>query len=126
MTASVQDLTSETIDNFLDDNEISVICFGADWCQPCQTFKPIYEEIAQQQTDVAFSRIDVESQHELAEEFGIRSVPTLMIFRDNVALCRESGEFSKAAFIDLLEQAKKLDMAAVQQDIAQQVEGDSA
>lgn len=113
----IQQVTADTIDSFLDDNDISVLCFGADWCQPCHSFQPIFDEVSQAQTDVVFGRVDVEAEHEVAEEFGIRSVPTIMIFRDNVALCRESGEFSKAVFSDLLDQAKALDMEMVHQEI---------
>ena len=77
-------LTEENFDQIIETNEIVVIDFWAAWCAPCRSFDPIYEEIAKKHADILFAKVDIEEQAGLAEEFTIRSIPTLMILRQKI------------------------------------------
>lgn len=113
-------LTKENFDSFVDQDQIAVVYFSADWCKPCHAFAPIFKKVADQNPDLCFGSIDVEQEKELADDFNIRSVPTLIIFREHVALCMESGTLSESVLTDLIKQAKALDMKEVRKAIAQQ------
>ena len=114
-------LTTAQFDQFLETDRVVVVVFSADWCQPCQGFKQVLRDVASQYPLLSFGLVDVDQEHELSSDFGIRSVPTLMIFREHVALCRESGVMTKQVLLDLIEQAQALNMEVVHQGIAQQL-----
>lgn len=106
-------ITSANFEDVITKNDIVVIDFWASWCQPCLAFAPIFEQVASQYTDIIFGKVNTEEAQDLAAEFGIRSIPTLMIFRQKVLLFNESGMLPAAALKDLIEQTKKLDMQEV-------------
>jgi len=112
MTNLVQ-VTSANFEKTISDNDIVVLDFWAQWCQPCLAFAPIFEGLAKQHLDVVFGKVNVEEEEILANEFAIRSIPTLMIFRQKIMLCNEAGVLPAAAIDDLLKQAKALDMQEV-------------
>jgi thioredoxin 1 len=120
MSNHITTLTKENFDAFLEGEQIVVVYFSADWCQPCHAFAPVFNKVAEQHSDMRFGSIDVEKQKELADDFNIRSVPTLIIFREHVALCMESGTLSETVLTDLIKQAESLDMNEVRKAIAQQ------
>jgi thioredoxin 1 len=97
---------------------IVFIDFWAPWCGPCRSFAPTFERVAAKHPDLTFAKIDTEDQPELARAFGIRSIPTLMIFRDGVPLFAQPGALPEAALEDLVRQARALDMAKVKADLA--------
>jgi len=97
-----------------------IIDWWAPWCAPCRAFAPIFESVAKQHPDVFFGRINTEDQPELASEFGIRSIPTLMVIRDGVLLLAQPGMLPKAALQDVVSQVQALDMDEVREKIEQE------
>ncbi len=118
--ATPQDLTAADFRETIDENDIVLVDFWADWCGPCKMFAPIYEETAADFDDVVFGKGDTEEQQELAAAFQIRSIPTLMAFRDNVLVFNQAGVLPKESLVDLIEQIKALDMEDVHRQIAEQ------
>ncbi|MGE5235996.1 MAG: thioredoxin family protein [Acidobacteriota bacterium] len=118
-----------TIDNFnetIENNDIVLIDFWASWCGPCRSFKPIFEAAAEANTDLAFASCDTEDQTELAGSFGIRSIPTLMVFREKVLLYSQPGMLPADALDDLIRQVRNLDMVKVHAEVAKQRESEAA
>jgi len=113
------DLTDATFEDAVNDNDIVLVDFWADWCGPCKMFAPIYESVSEQHDDVVFAKVDTESQPALAQAFSIRSIPTLMVFRDNILVFNQAGVLPEAALEDLIGQVKALDMDDVRQQIAE-------
>lgn len=112
------DLTQETFKDAVDGNDIVLVDFWASWCGPCQSFAPVYERVSQDYEDVVFAKVDTEAQQELAAAFAIRSIPTLMAFRDNVLVFNQAGALPQASLEDLIEQIKDLDMEEIHRQIA--------
>ena len=121
MSTAVTALTKKNFDAFLKTDRVVVAYFWAEWCQPCKSFKPVFNKVVAQFPNVSFGTIDVKVEKELMEDFGIHSVPTLMIFRNHVALCMESGALTEKTLKDLIQQAEALDMQKVHQQIAKQM-----
>lgn len=97
-----------------------LIDWWAPWCQPCKTFSPIFERVAADNPDAVFGKIDTEREPELAAELGIRSIPTLMVFRDGILLFAQAGVVPEPGLRDLVRQANDLDMDEVRRTIAAQ------
>jgi thioredoxin 1 len=110
---SVQALTTENFDSTVTGNDIVVVDFWAPWCGPCRGFAPVFEQTATENPDVAFVKINTDEEQALAGHFGIRSIPTLMIFREQVIVFQQAGALPKGALDDILGQVRKLDMAEV-------------
>jgi thioredoxin 1 len=117
MGASTTDLTLDSFEDTLAENEIVMIDFWASWCGPCRNFAPVYEQTATENPDILFTKVDTEDQQQLAAQFNIRSIPTLMIFRDEVLLFSQAGALPKAALDDIIGQVRALDMEKVKAEL---------
>jgi thioredoxin 1 len=120
--SSTVELTKDNFDQMVTDNEFVLIDFWAAWCGPCRQFAPVYEKAAEENPDLVFGKVDTEAQPELAAAFGIQSIPTLMIVRDQVAVFAQPGALPESALTDVIGQARKLDMDDVRRQIAAQQE----
>jgi thioredoxin 1 len=113
------DLTMTDFERTVKDDGIVLVDFWAEWCGPCRMFAPWYEEVSEEHTDVVFGKVDTEAEQALAGSFGIRSIPTLMAFRDGILLYKEAGALPKEALAQLVEQVKGLDMDDVRRQVAE-------
>ncbi len=111
-------ITKENFDETISNNGMVILDFWASWCGPCKSFAPVFEATSEKHPDVVFAKINTEEQQELAASFQIRSIPTLMIFRDKIIIFSQPGALPGAAFEDLVAKAKALDMDMVRRDIA--------
>jgi thioredoxin 1 len=111
------ELTKDNFEKTINDNAMVIVDFWAPWCGPCKGFAPIYEKAAEGHLDVVFAKVNTDDQQELAGAFGIRSIPTLMVFREKVILFQQAGALPGNALEQVITQAKSLDMAKVHQEV---------
>lgn len=113
-------LTTDNFQQTIADHDIVIVDFWAGWCGPCKSFAPTFEAAAEKYPAVAFAKVNTEEQQELAAAFNIRSIPTLMVFREQIILFAEAGALPAPALDQLIEQVSSLDMDEVRKDIAAQ------
>ncbi|MDO5035090.1 MAG: thioredoxin [Actinomycetaceae bacterium] len=111
------ELTFEKFGETVENNEIVLVDFWAAWCGPCRMFSPIYEEASERHEDVVFGKVDTEAEQQLAAAAQIQSIPTLMAFRQGIAVFRHSGVLQGEALDDIIRQIKELDMDDVRRQI---------
>ena len=114
------ELTKENFEQVVTGNPMVVVDFWAPWCGPCRGFAPVFEKASESHPDVVFAKVNSDEQQELAGAFNIRSIPTLMVFREKVILFQQAGALPGQALDQVLTQAKSLDMAKVHAEIAAQ------
>jgi len=114
------DLTGDNFEEVIKNNDFVIIDFWAPWCGPCQGFASVYTDTSEKFPDIVFAKVNTEDQQELGGHFQIRSIPTLMIFREQVILYSEAGAMQASEFEKLIEQAKGVDMADVHKQMAEQ------
>jgi len=111
------ELNEQTLEKTVVENDIVIIDFWAPWCGPCKSFGPIYEEVSEKHPDIVFAKVNTEEEQAIGAHFQIRSIPTLMIFREQVVLFSEAGMLPAKALEELIEQVKALDMVQVKAEI---------
>jgi thioredoxin 1 len=110
-------LTQGNFDEVVNGNDMVLIDFWAPWCGPCKGFAPVFEAASEKHGDIVFAKVNTEEQRELAASFNIRSIPTLMFFREKVILFSQAGALPGSALEQVIGQGKALDMAAVHKEI---------
>ena len=114
------ELTQENFEQTVNENTMVIVDFWAPWCGPCKGFAPVYEKAAEAHPDIVFAKVNTDEQQALAGAFGIRSIPTLMVFREKVILFQQAGALPAAALDQVIAQARALDMAKVHAEVATQ------
>lgn len=113
------ELTLDTFEETITSNDTVFVDFWAAWCGPCRAFAPTFEAASEANPEIVFAKVNTEDQQQLAMEFGIRSIPTLMVFRDQILLYSQPGALPGSVFDDLIGQVKALDMDDVRRQIAE-------
>lgn len=114
------ELTKDNFEETILNNDTVFVDFWAEWCGPCRMFAPTFEAASEQHPDIVFGKVDTEAQQELAGYFQIRSIPTLMVFREKVVLFSQPGALPAPAFDDLIGQVMAVDMEEVHKTIAEE------
>src|SRR5436853_3979315 len=114
------EITKDNFDDTVTGNGIVLVDFWAEWCGPCRQFGPVFEQASADNPDLVFGKVDTEAQPELQMAFNVMSIPTLMIFRDQVLVFSQPGSLPASVLTQLVQQVRDLDMEAVHAEIAQQ------
>lgn len=115
---ATRDLNKDNFEQTVLENDLVILDFWAPWCGPCKGFAPVYEEISEKFPDVVFAKVNTEEEQELAGYFQIRSIPTLMVFREKIIIFSQSGAVPGAALEEIVTKARELDMDQVRAKIA--------
>jgi len=113
------DLGKDNFEQVITGNALVIVDFWAPWCAPCRAFAPTFEQASELHADVVFAKVNTEEEQEVAGAFNIRSIPTLMVFRENVILYAEAGSLPAPVLEQVIAQARSVDMAAVHKEIAE-------
>ncbi len=116
--------TKANFEQLVDENAFVIVDFWAPWCAPCRAFGPIFEEASERHKDIVFAKLNTETETELAAHFQVRSIPTLMIFRDQIILFAQPGSLPKQALEDVIGQVRAVDMDQVRREVAEEAEHD--
>lgn len=112
------DITQAEFNDIINKNDIVIVDFWAPWCGPCRAFAPVYQQVSEKYPDIVFAKVNTEDEQGLAGAFQIRSIPTLMIFREQVIVYAQPGSLPASALEELIGKAKALDMNAIRAEIA--------
>jgi len=112
-------ITKDNLQDTIANNEIVIIDFWAPWCGPCKSFAPIYDAVSEKHDDVVFAKVNTEDEQELAASFQIRSIPTLMIFRGQIAIFSQAGMLPESGLEEIIAKTKELDMDMVRKEVAE-------
>jgi thioredoxin len=111
-------LTKDNFEQVVNGNEMVLVDFWAPWCGPCKGFAPVFEASSEKHTDIVFGKVNTDDEQDLASSFNIRSIPTLMLFREKVILFSQAGALPGSALEQVITQGRELDMAMVHKEIA--------
>ena len=117
---AVVELTDQTFEQTVKQSDLVLVDFWAPWCGPCRSFAPIYQKVYERHPDVVFAKVNTEEQQALAAHFQIRSIPTVMVIRQQVILLSQPGVMPEGALDDVIARAQALDMDEVRAEIAAQ------
>ena len=111
-------LTKDNFEQVVNGNDMVLVDFWAPWCGPCKGFAPVFEVTSEKYADIVFGKVNTDDQQELAASFNIRSIPTLMFFREQVILFSQAGALPGSALEQVITQGRELDMVVVRKEIA--------
>jgi thioredoxin 1 len=117
---AVVELTKDNFEETVTGNDFVIVDYWAPWCGPCRSFAPTFEKISEEHPDIVFAKVNTEDEQEIAGHFQIRSIPTLMIFREKVIIFSQPGALPESGLKDLIQRASELDMAEVHKQIAEE------
>ena len=117
---AVQELTKENFEQVVTGSPTVIVDYWAPWCGPCRGFAPIFEQVAEANPDAVFAKVNTDDEQEIAAHFQIRSIPTLMVFRETIIVFSQPGALPQGAFEQVVTRAKTLDMEEVRKEIAKQ------
>ena len=120
------DLKKDNFQEIVTDNEIVIVDFWAPWCGPCKTFGPVFEAVSEKHDNIKFAKVNTEDEQELAANFQIRSIPTLMILRDQIVIFSQAGMLPESALEEVISKTMELDMDMVRKEVAEQQADDTA
>ena len=120
LAVAVIELNKDSFEQTVSENDFVIVDFWAPWCGPCRSFAPTYEKLSEEHPGIVFAKVNTEDEQEIAAHFQIRSIPTLMIFREKVIIFSQAGALPEGAFRDLIGKAGELDMAEVHKQIAEE------
>ena len=119
---AVVELTKENFEQVITSNATVIVDYWAPWCGPCRGFAPVFEKVAEAHPDVVFAKVNTDEEQEIAGHFQIRSIPTLMVFRDQIIVFSQPGALPQGAFEQVVQKAKGLDMEEVRKQMAAEEE----
>jgi thioredoxin 1 len=117
---AVVELNKDNFEETVTTNDFVIVDYWAPWCGPCRSFAPTYEKVSEEYPDIVFAKVNTEEEQEIAAHFQIRSIPTLMIFREKVIIFSQAGALPESGFKELITRASELDMAEVHKQIAEE------
>jgi thioredoxin 1 len=123
---AVVELTKDNFEQVITSNPTVVVDYWAPWCGPCRGFAPVFERVAEANPDIVFAKVNTDDEQEIAAHFQIRSIPTLMVFRDQIIIFSQPGALPQNALEQVIGKAKSLDMDAVRKEIQSQQGGEAA
>ena len=123
---AVVELTKENFEQVVTSNPTVIVDYWAPWCGPCRGFAPVFEKVAQMHPDVVFAKVNTDEEQEIAAHFQIRSIPTLMVFKEQIIVFSQPGALPQGALEEVVGKSKTLDMEQVRKQIAEQESAEGA
>lgn len=123
---AVVELTDQNFEDTITNNDFVIVDYWAPWCGPCRSFAPTYERVSEEHDNIVFAKVNTEEEQGIASNFQIRSIPTLMIFREKVIIFSQAGALPESGLKELIERASELDMTEVHKQIAEEQDSDEA
>lgn len=117
---AVIELSKENFEQTVSEKDFIILDYWAPWCGPCRSFGPVFEKVSEDFPDIAFAKVNTEDEQEIAQHFNIRSIPTLMILREQVIIFNQPGALPESAFREVIQKAQELDMEEVRRQISEQ------